>query len=214
MAAGSSSNAAPPAEGDKKLIEFQNGEFYSADGSFQEDKAKKAILRLCEYHKYPVFPELESNLWVSDYGVGQFTKLGLAAYIFVNNVKDRYMLLDLFILPGQMLPEHWHVEAEGNPVKREGWLVRWGVSHIVGVGQPNLSAEVVIPECHWGGKVSVRHEVIAKPGAFVPLAYDGSPHWQYGGPEGAIVSEVANVHTSAGVRHSDPVLNEYFLKGL
>ena len=58
------------------------------------------------------------------------------------------------------------------------------------------------------------HEVAAKPGMFVPLAKVESRHWQFGGPEGAIVTEVANVHTGAGVRHTDPVLNEYFLKSL
>ena len=64
---------------------------------------------------------------------GQYATLGLAAYIFVNNEEDRYMMLEIFLLPGQMLPEHWHVEDEKNPAKREGWLVRWGSSHIVGI---------------------------------------------------------------------------------
>ncbi len=214
VAAGRTAAGVPPTEDNKQLPQFDNAELYGADGSFLVDKAKKAILRLCEYHKYPVFPELAEKLWVSDYGVGQFTKLGLAACIFVNNVEDRYMLLDLFILPGQMLPEHWHVEGEGNPAKREGWLVRWGVSHIVGIGEPNLSSQVVVPKCHWGGKVTAKHEVIANPGMFVPLAKVATPHWQFGGPAGAIASEVANVHTSSAVRHSDPVLNEHFLKAL
>jgi D-lyxose ketol-isomerase len=199
---------------DTKMIQMENREFYADDGSFQVDKAKQGIVQLCKYHGYPIFPEFEKNLWVSDYGTGQFAKLGLAAYIFVNNVEDRYMLLDLFLLPGQMLPEHWHVEGEGNPAKREGWLVRWGKSHIVGIGERNLCDEVVIPECHWGGKVTTQHEVIATPGTFVPLAKVGTRHWQYGGPQGAIVTEVANVHTSSAVRHTDPALNKYFLESL
>ncbi len=205
---------AAPANDDRPPPKFDNAEFYDAAGEFQVDRAKSAILRLCDYHKYPVFPDLAANLWVSDYGVGQFTTLGLAACIFVNNVEDRYMMMDLFILPGQMLPEHWHVAADGNPTKMEGWLVRWGLSHIVGIGEPNLGSDVVVPKCHWGGKVTVAHEVVAKPGMFVPLAKAESRHWQFGGPEGAIVTEVANVHTGAGVRHTDPVLNEYFLKSL
>jgi D-lyxose ketol-isomerase len=205
-------SAASEAQGSPPL-RFKNEEFYDADGKFHVEKAKQGILRLCEHHKYHVFPDLETNLWVSDYGAGQFAKMGLAAYIFVNNVKDRYMMLDVFLLPGQMLPEHWHVEGEGNPAKREGWLVRWGLSHIVGIGEPNLSEDVVVPECHWGGKVSTKHAVVATPGVFVPLAKVGSRHWQFGGPEGAIFTEVANVHTNSAVRHSDPVLNKYFLEG-
>ena len=118
-------------------------------------------------------------------------------------------MLDIFLLPGQMLPEHWHVEAEGNPAKMEGWLVRWGLSHIVGIGEPNLTSDVRIPAYH--APVTTRHAIAATPGTFVPLAETGSRHWQYGGPEGAIVTEVANVHTNSGVRHTDPVLNKHFL---
>jgi len=149
---------------------------------------------------------------VSDYGTGEFTRLGLAAYAFVNNEEDRYMLMDLFLLPHQMLPEHWHLDGGKNPAKREGWLVRWGKSHIVGIGEPNLSKEVVVPKCHWGGKVTTRHEVCAAPGTFVPLAKVYSRHWQFAGPEGAIITEVANVHTGPAVRHSDPAINKRFLE--
>jgi D-lyxose ketol-isomerase len=117
----------------------------------------------------------------------------------------------LFLLPGQMLPEHWHVDSDKNPAKREGWLVRWGLSHIVGEGDPNLGADVVVPACHMKGTVTEKHEVVAGPGMFVPLAREKSRHWQLAGPEGAIITEVANVHTDTAVRHSDPGVNDFFL---
>lgn len=194
-------------------LDLDNASFCGAQGKFDVEKGKDAVLALCRYHGYPVFPGLREGLWVTDYGTGEFTKLGLAAYIFVNNEKDRYMMLDIFLLPNQMLPEHWHVAGETNPAKREGWLVRWGLSHIVGIGEKNLSEDVVVPKCHWGGKTTTAHEVVATPGMFVPLAEVESRHWQLGGPEGAIVTEVANVHTNSAVRHTDPKLNEFFLKG-
>jgi len=197
----------------KSKISFKNEQFYDSDGKFDVEKGKDAIIALCEYHGYHVFPELRENLWVSDYDTGEFTKLGLAAYMFMNNVEDRYMVMDLFLLPNQMLPEHWHLEAEGNPAKREGWLVRWGSSHIVGIGEPNLSDEIKIPKCHCGGTATTRHEALATPGTFVKLAKVGTRHWQYGGPEGAIITEVANVHTDSAVRHSDEAINKYFLGG-
>ena len=197
----------------KAGIKFKNEQFYGAEGDFDVEKGKDAIIALCEHHGYHVFPGLRESLWVSDYATGQFTKLGLAAYSFVNDVEDRYMLMDLFLLPNQMLPEHWHLEGEGNPAKREGWLVRWGLSHIVGIGEPNLGKDVVIPKCHMDGKATTEHEVIATPGTFVKLAEVETRHWQYAGPEGAIITEVANVHTPSAVRHSDPVLNKYFLSG-
>ena len=199
--------------GGKPKLQFKNAEFLGADRKFDVKKGKDAILRLCRYHGYPVFPGFGEKLWITDYGLGRFAELGLAAYVFVNNVEDRYMMLDLFVLPGQMLPEHWHEQAGELPAKREGWLVRWGTSHIVGIGAPNLGPQVVVPKCHWGGKVTVEHDTVTKPGTFVPLAKPGTRHWQFGGPEGAIVTEVANVHSNAGVRHTDPVLNDYFLKG-
>ncbi len=194
-------------------IKFDNASFYGADGEFDVEKAKDAIITLCRYHRYPIFPDLREKLWVSDYNTGQFTKLGLAANMFVNNVEDRYMQMDLYLLPGQMLPEHWHLEGEGNPAKREGWLVRHGLSHIVGIGEPNLSKEVVIPKIHMNGTATTMHETIATPGVFVPLAEVATRHWQFAGPEGAIITESANVHTDSAVRHSDKALNDFFLKG-
>jgi hypothetical protein len=206
-----SAGAAEKCTREKPCLKFKNEDFYDADGKFDVEKGKQAVVALCKFHGYPIFPGFTDNLWVSDYEEGDFTKLGLAAYMFMNNEKDRYMLMDLFLLPHQMLPEHWHLEGEGNPAKREGWLVRWGVSHIVGIGEPNLSKDVVIPKCHCGGTVETKHEVIATPGTFVPLAKVESKHWQYGGPEGAIITEVANVHTNSAVRHADREMNDYFL---
>lgn len=198
---------------DKKKIWRNNQEFYTSDGKFNEDKAKDVIVDLMKYHGYPVFDGIKKDLWVSDYGKGHFTAFGLAARMFMNNEEDRYMLMDLFLLPNQMLPEHWHLKTEKNPAKMEGWLVRHGESHIVGIGEDNLSKEVKIPKCHCDGKTETRHEVLAKPGMFVKLAKVESKHWQWAGKEGAIITEVANVHDNAGVRHSDKAANDFFLKG-
>jgi D-lyxose ketol-isomerase len=193
---------------------LRNEEFYT-DGKFDEQKAKDGVLALCRWFGYPVFPELREGLWVSDYGTGQFARLGLAAYMFKNQYDDgdAYMLMDLFLLPGQMLPEHWHLEGDHGITKNEGWLVRWGKSYIVGIGEDNLASfpQIEIPEFHCQGTATTRHVVETTPGMFVPLAKSESRHWQYGGPDGAVVTEVANFHTNSAVRHSDPVLNRYFL---
>lgn len=192
---------------------FRNKNFY-VDSKFDVEKGKDAIIRLCEYHGYPIFPDLRERLWVSDYNTCQFTKLGLAACMFMNNEQDRYMLMDIFLLPGQMLPEHWHLDGETNPAKREGWLVRWGKSYIVGQGTNNLPKfpQIKIPKCHMNGQTVTKHVVAATPGMFVPLAEVKTRHWQYAGPEGAIITEVANVHTNSAVRHSDKEMNDFFLK--
>jgi len=193
-----------------RLPRFSNAQFYDAKGNFLPEKAKDAYITLMKFHGYPVFPGLREKLAVTDFGTGRFLECGLGCIMFCNNEKDRYMLMDLFLLPKQMLPEHWHEATENNPAKLEGWLVRCGMSHIVGEGEPNLPADVLIPKCHNGGTVTVKHDVLASPGEFVPLNRAGAHHWQYGGPEGAIITEVANVHDDAGVRLLDKKINDAF----
>ncbi len=201
------------AKKNKEMITFKNEDFYKENGEFDVAIAKDAIISLMKYHGYHVFPGLKESLWVSDYGTGQFTKLGLAANMFKNNEEDHYMLMDLFLLPGQMLPEHWHLDGEKNPAKREGWLIRWGKSYVVGEGEDNMAKfpEVKVPAVHMNGDVKTKHIIEAKPGMFLPLVEVYTRHWQFGGSEGAIITEVANVHTDAAVRHSDKALNDFFL---
>ena len=182
---------------------FNNADFYGADGKFDVEKGKDAIITLMKYHGYPVFPDIREKLWVSDYGTGEFLKLGLAANMFINNEEARYMVMDLFLLPNQMLPEHYHLKTDKNPAKNEGWVVRHGVSYVYGEGVPTKPMHAIVPKCHMNGTVTVEHEVILKPGEFTPLVRVGSRHWQFGGPEGAIITEVATVHDNSGVRHSE-----------
>ena len=161
-------------------------------------------------------PKFKERLWISDYGIGHFTEVGLSCVGFVNHVAGErsFMLQDLFLLPGQMLPEHWHIKPEKTEncaQKDEGWLIRWGRSYVVGIGEPNLPPEIVVPKSHWGGRVETKHCTIADPGDYVQLAQVGSKHWQMAGKEGVILSEVANAHDNASVRHSDPIANKTFL---
>jgi D-lyxose ketol-isomerase len=196
----------------KTCLAFKNEDFYQ-NGKFNEDAAKDAILKLMKFYNYPIAEKTRSQLWVSDYGTGRFTELGLAAIMYANDTADRYMLQDMFLLPNQMLPEHWHEKPAGNlPAKMEGWLVRNGSSYIAGVGEDNLASfpAIKIPESHTGG-VTVKHVVKALPGDFVPLSKVFSHHWQFGGEAGAIITEVANVHVNQAVRHQVKAINDYFL---
>ena len=195
-----------------ELPAFNNAGFY-AGGKFNEEAAKDAVIRLMKYYRYPVTEKTRGLLWVSDYGTGRFTELGLAAIMYANDTQDRYMLQDIFLLPHQMLPEHWHEKPDSDlPAKMEGWLVRNGTSYIVGEGEDNLASfpEIKIPACHEGG-VSVGCVVKAVPGDFVPLSKVFSHHWQFAGDKGAIITEVANVHDNASVRHQVKAINDHFL---
>ncbi|NRD19939.1 hypothetical protein HNV08_07760 [Winogradskyella eckloniae] len=192
-----------------KTLAFSNDQFYDSDGVFLEEKAKDALMEMLVYHDYPVFDGLREKIWLTDYNKGDYANLGLASVMFVNNEKDQYMLMDIFLLPGQMLGEHKHFAAENNPAKMEGWLIRHGKSYIAGVGEDNLSQfpQVVVPKTHWDGKVTAKHIVEANEGEFDSLAIVESAHWQMAGPEGAIITEVGNVHTNSGVLRSDPEMN-------
>ncbi len=114
----------------KTSIDFDNATFYDADGKFLPDVAKEAYITVMKYHGYPVFPDIKEKLWVSDYGTGEFTKLGLGATMFINNADDRYMSMDLFLLPSQMLPEHYHLSTDKHPSMLSGWTVRHGMADV------------------------------------------------------------------------------------
>jgi len=188
----------------KPALVFDNASFYNADGTFNVEAGKDAYIAVMKYHGYPVFEGLREGLWVSDYGLGQFTKLGLGATGFINDQESSYLGQDMFLLPGQMLPEHYHLETEKGPAKMEGWHVRHGISYVYGEGEPTENMKAVVPKCHMNGTVSVSHEIILHPGETATLNRKTARHWQFGGPEGAIVSEYGTFHDNDGVRHSDP----------
>ena len=194
-------------------LSFNNADFYGADGKFNVERAKDAVLEFCRYHRYPIYPGMREQLFVTDYNLGQFTSVGLACIFFANHIAGdaSYMMLEIFLLPNQMLAEHWHEKPEDPrvPQKNEGWLVRWGRSYVVGEGSANLaSVGVTVPAIH--GDVTTHHCIVADPGNFVHLVRVGSRHWQLAGREGAIITEVANAHDGGSVRHTNPTADAAF----
>jgi D-lyxose ketol-isomerase len=187
----------------KSRIHFRNEEFYDEDGKFDEDKAKDAICALLKYHGYPIFDGLRDGLWVSDYGLGHFTEVGLAAYIFMNEEQANYLQLDIYLLPDQMLPEHYHLKTERTAAKMEGWLCRHGRSYVYGEGPKTEPLYAKIPpyQKKW---VTTFHETVLDPGQCAHLNRPTARHWQFAGPEGVILTEVGTFHDGDGVRHTDP----------
>jgi D-lyxose ketol-isomerase len=201
-----SAGCATPSKKSSGSISFNNADFYDKNGTFNENAGKEAYIELMKYHGYPVFDNIKETLWVSDYGTGQFTKLGLGANMFANDEKQRYMVMDLFLLPNQMLPEHYHLETGKGPAKMEGWLVRHGISYVYGEGTPTKNIKADIPKCHLNGTATVYNETILLPGQTTHLNRATARHWQFGGPKGAILTETATFHDGDGVRHSETKL--------
>jgi D-lyxose ketol-isomerase len=199
----------------KEIIQFENAYFYDENGAFDEEKGKDAIIALMEYHGYPVYPDMRESLWVSDYGTGHYTEVGLAARMWVNHVEHQYMNMDLYLLPNQMIPEHWHLggvqDGVAVPDKCEGWLVRHGSSYVMGEGEDNMT--ITVPASHNNGEVTVKHQLLCVEGDYAKLNRPLAHHWQKAGPEGAILNETANCHCDAGVRHLDQGINDNFLGG-
>ncbi len=187
----------------KKALAFKNEDFYDKDGTFDVEKGKDAYIALMKHHGYPIFDGLRERLWVSDYGMGTFTTLGLAAIGFLNDQESSYLGQDLYLLPGQMLPEHYHLATDKCPPKMEGWHVRHGRSYTYGEGEPTKGMYARLPASQ-KDIVSTFHETILDVGQSARLNRQTAKHWQFGGPEGAILTEYGTFHDNDGVRHSDP----------
>lgn len=195
--------AAEGAESCCKVPCFKNDDFHDTDGKFDLEKGKDAVMAMLKYHGYPIFDGLREDLWVSDYGLGRFAEVGLAAYIFMNQQEACYLQLDIYLLPNQMLPEHYHLETPIAKPKMEGWLCRHGRSYVYGEGEKTEKMHAKIPSYQKKG-VTVFHETIIDPGQCAHLNRPTARHWQFAGPEGAILTEVGTFHDGDGVRHTDP----------
>jgi D-lyxose ketol-isomerase len=188
-------------------LSFKNSDFYDAQGKFNVEAAKEAYFTLMKAAGYPISENLRKNIFVTDYGLGQFTVLGLAAMFWVNDKKWNYTSTEVFLLPNQMIPEHWHVplEAEGVATKMESWCVRWGQTFTYGEGEPTPQISVKVPESE-AKYVTVRHEVPLKVGEVTGVTKPGEKHWQLAGPQGCILTETSTYHAGAAVKFANPAI--------
>jgi len=194
---------AKPMQAQGKLTTHTNDRFYKADGTFDAAAAKEAYYEMMRHYDYPIPPRLRTeDFWVLDFGLGKFTEVGMGGIFWVNNKEHNYFGHEIYLLPGQMIPEHQHV-ATDMPAKMEGWHVRYGWIYIYGEGEPTPGVEARIPESHKQCAVA-RTERILKPGEVAGLAKPCEKHWMRASDEGAIVSEYATYHDMAGLRFSHP----------
>jgi hypothetical protein len=196
-----------PAKKPKTPLVFHNADFYTADGKFNEEAAKKAYLALCRYFGYPLNDNVRKNLYVTDFALGRFTEVGLACVVWMNEKKWNYASLEVFLLPGQVIPEHWHVaiESEGVAPKMESWTVRYGSTFAYGEGDPTPTLSVKIHEKE-KPFLTVMHETALRPGDVTGVSKPMEKHWQQAGPDGCILTETSTFHTAAAVRFTNPAI--------
>jgi D-lyxose ketol-isomerase len=194
-------NAAHGAEPVNKL---NNADFYKADGTFDVEKAKQAYYDMMERFNYPIVPRLRGEeFWAVDFGMGKFTEVGMAGIFWLNNKEDNYFGHEIYLLPGQMIPEHRHVKTPDAGPKMEGWQPRHGWVYIYGEGEATPGVEERIPPSH-KECAKARKEQKLMPGEVGMLGGAEEWHWQIAGPEGAIVTEYATYHDGAALRFSNP----------
>jgi len=199
-----------------------NSDFYDSSGAFLPDKAKQAYIALMERFNYPIMDLHRSDDFAAcDFLQRDFAKLGMGAVFWINQkgvygqtgAKDYkgdfagknfgYLGLEIFLLPGQMLPEHNHIGGpDGFGPKMESWMVRRGSIELFGEykGEEEV-AIAAMPKSQrpWGCgeswfkcKYAARRD--AKSGKLYHLNDPESFHFMRAGPQGAIVSEFATYH--------------------
>lgn len=188
------------AEEGKTLKTYPNEHFYKSDGSFDAEAARAAFYEMFQFHGYPIVPRLKTeDFWVADFGLGNFTEVGMGGIFWLNLKEENYFGHEIFLLPGQMIPEHKHVETPDAEAKRESWHVRHGDIHIYGEGTPTPGVDARIPPMHRDCCVA-RTEKHLAPGELDHMGGPEQWHWMRGGEEGAIVTEYATYHDGAALR--------------
>ena len=185
------------------LKKYKNEDFYK-NGKFDAEAAKLAYYEMMTAFNYPIVERLRgADFWALDFGVGKFTEVGMAGIFWVNNKKDNYFGHEIYLLPGQMIPEHKHVKTPDAAPKMEAWQPRHGYIHIYGEGEPTAGVEERIPPSH-RECCKAKAEKKLLPGEVGELAGAEQWHWMKAGPEGAIVTEYATYHDGNGLRFSHP----------
>ena len=170
---------------------YTNADFYK-DGKFDQEAAKKAFLDMFEFYGVPYTPLMEKDIW--------FTDLGMGGIFWVNDPEYGYFAHAIYLLPGQMIPEHAHVKT-AFPAKHESWMVNHGwVYNFSEVGEETPNAPAV-PASH--GPIKSKNFVKQNVGDVLRLKELGTFHFMMAGPEGAIVDEWACYHDNDGLRFTN-----------
>ena len=207
-----------------------NSDFYDSSGAFLPDKAKQAYIALMERFNYPIMDLHRSDDFAAcDFLQRDFAKLGMGAVFWINQkgvygqtgAKDYkgdfagknfgYLGLEIFLLPGQMLPEHNHYGnggGKGFGPKMETWHIRHGSVEFFGEykgpeGETAVS-EMPADRRPWGyGKEWFKSKYVKKrvAGELYSPNDPESYHFMRAGPNGAIVAEYATYHNDVKFSH-------------
>lgn len=180
---------------------FTNADFYK-NGEFDQTVAKEAFIHMFNFYAVPFTPLMETDIWFTDFGLGDFENVGMGGIFWVNDKENDYFAHAIYLLPGQMIPEHAHVKTTVR-AKHEAWMVNHGWIYnfsVVGDETPNRPA---VPTTH--GPVISKNCVKQVVGEVLKLKELETFHFMMAGDEGAIVDEWACYHDNAGLRFTNAV---------
>ena len=154
-----------------------------------------------------ITPEEEGGIEIADFGLERFDQIGLAIHVYVNT--DRYCAKELAMEPGQICPEHWHPEVDGQPGKQETFRVRAGTCHLFLPGVPKSEGHDAAARFWPEDKrdsFTVCKQLTLGPGEQHTIDPD-TPHWFVAGDEGCVVSEFSSVSRDEADRFTDAAID-------
>jgi hypothetical protein len=197
--------------------------FYK-EGAFQKKASLQAYYDMMNYFNYPIPDILKTDtFWTCDFVQNDFLKLGMGGVFWINEsgvygkagagqykgdyAEKNYGYLghEIYLLPGQALPEHSHTGGVGGyGPKMEAWQVRYGDVEFFGQykgadGEETLISDMPESERPWGyGEDWFKSKYVAKrtskSGKVYAMRDAESWHFQRAGKNGAIVCEYATYH--------------------
>ncbi|OVE81706.1 hypothetical protein BVY04_02625 [bacterium M21] len=194
---------------------------YQVDGALDVPYTKQAYLDMMVDFGYPVPAKLKTDeFWICDFLQRDMEKLGMGGVLWINEAgeygksgakeysgkakgqKFGYLGHEIYLLPGQMLPEHRHIGGAGGfSPKMEAWHIRHGSVEFFGQydsgSGETLISEMPESERPWGYGESwfkAKYVKKSKAGEVYKLADPESWHFQRAGKDGAIVTEYGTNH--------------------
>jgi len=188
------------------LPKYPNAHFYK-NGVFDPEIAKAAYREMFRFHNYSIGESVlnSPDFWTLEFGLDDFSNVGMAGIFFVNDKEHNYFGHEIYLLPGQMIVEHYHVAAENMAAKHEVWQVRHGQiwTFAQGGSAEDLPKGVTLPKSQDGNITCFKGKRL-EPGDMDTLNKLEEPHFMLAGPQGAIVTEYASYHSGEGLRFTNP----------
>lgn len=145
------------------------------------------------------------NLEITDFGLGDFSHIGLTVHTYLNTA--RCCAKELYLLPHQTCPEHRHPNIGGSLGKEETFRCRYGKVSVFIDGEKTTHLSVMPPD-NGSEYYSVFHEVILEQGEQLTLMPE-TRHWFQAHDCGAVVSEFSTHSDDATDIFTDVRINRF-----